>query len=657
MTNKFFTGLLILLILFCFSFVFGSQEIKAADITYIVKPGDSLYFISREYNVTIQTIKESNNLQTDIIYINQILTIPVVDDGYLVKPGDSLYKLAIRYNTSIQRIKELNNLQSDIIYIGQRLRMGSAVNSYISVSGNAKISNKTANLKMTDLQEVINTEMVSSLSVVNNETSEYQEAEVIVKYKPLITGQAVNEIEKKNGLSTMNVLENSKGKVVRYKIPEDKEVEDVMNHYQKLEQVEWVEPNYIYYPADIPTDAYYNYHQWNLVNLNLEAAWDIVKGSNSITVAVLDTGVMTNHPDLRANLISGVDFVGGEKNYPVSNYNITDYDPTDETPLIEGGSHGTHVAGIIGAVTDNYKGVAGVNWNVNLLPIRVLRRKGGTSWDIAEGIYYAIDRNARVINLSLGGNSYSHLQDEAIKEAYSKGIVTIAAAGNEGSEVYYPAVLPETIAVGAVTKNNTVTYYSNHGPEIDVVAPGGIHGESIYSTWGYYDQGDEISSYGGMIGTSMATPHVSGAAALLLASGVEGPENIRTRLLSTARDLGNTGKDNYYGYGLIDVYGALQNQKISNPEVFAINKEEGIYNLESDVKMADEDGAFKLEKVKKGEVNIIAWLDVNENNVIDKGDYYGETDRLNIINLKTDVEITLNYIANSTFQIKVQREE
>ena len=158
-----------------------------------------------------------------------------------------------------------------------------------------------------------------------------------------------------------------------------------------------------------------------------------------------------------------------------------------------------------------------------------------------------------------------------------------------------------------------------------------------------------------MIGTSMATPHVSGAAALLIAAGVEGSDNIRSRLINTARDLGKRGKDNYYGYGLIDVYGALLNRKITKAEVFAFTKGENIYNLKSDIKNADDQGFFKLEKVESGKVFIAAWLDLNKNEVVDIGDYYGEKGPFNITDSINDLNIEMRYISDFTSKIKVQR--
>jgi serine protease len=187
------------------------------------------------------------------------------------------------------------------------------------------------------------------------------------------------------------------------------------------------------YTLAIPSDPDYT-SQWGFVNLNMEAAWDKKKNSDSVTVAVIDSGIIPNHPDLVNNLLQGADFVGGTNNAPTEDYNMTDSDPTDETTYLNGGSHGTHVAGIIGAVGNNNQGVTGVNWSTNILPIRVLGPNGGTVWDELEGIYYAIDRGADVINLSLGGLGYIEAEHTAIKDAYNSDIVIIAAAGNGGSD-------------------------------------------------------------------------------------------------------------------------------------------------------------------------------------------------------------------------------
>jgi len=617
--------------------------VEEADyIMYTIKPGDTLYKIALKYGTTITEIKILNNLYSDLIYAWEQLKIPqTISEDYLnyyVKPGDSLYFLSLRYNTTIQKIKDINGIQSNIIYIGQRLMIPTNEVSYGSVAGIVKIYNNSTELKT-------NIEISDSNSLLtNDDLFEYEESEIIVKYKANITGQAVNELEKGNDLINISQLMTPEGLIIKYNLPEDRNINDVLKNYRQINDVAWAEPNYIYYPTAIPEDDYYEY-QWNLVNINMEGAWDVEKGDNSVVVALLDTGIIPDHPDLQEHLLPGADFVD------------EDDSPVDETTRDPGGSHGTHVAGIIGAITNNCQGIAGINWSLKILPVRVLKRTGGTSWDIVEGIYYALDQGADVINLSLGGKYKSVLQEEAIKKAVDSGVTVIAATGNEASSVYYPAALKETIAVGAVKRDNNITSYSNIGPEVDIVAPGGGYGESIYSTWGYYEDGMTTPGYIGMIGTSMATPHVSGIAALLVAHGIKGPENIRSRLLNTANDLGTPGKDDYYGYGLVDAYAALLGKRFSEPEVFAAVKEGNTLRIKSEVKKVNNDGSFELEKVNVGNVYLIIWRDVNENGLIDRGDYYGETDKPLYITrdkLIKNVELNGYYLADKTKRLIIE---
>jgi len=403
----------------------------------------------------------------------------------------------------------------------------------------------------------------------------------------------------------------------------------MIDKFKNREEIEWVEPNYIYHASAQPNDPYYGY-QWGHIVTNLEAAWDIKKGSSSVIVAVVDSGIIPGHPDLKDNLLQGTDFVGG------------DSDPTDETTNNNEGSHGTHVAGIIGAVTDNSQGVSGVNWYVNILPVRVLDKYGyGTIWDIAEGIYYAVNEGADVINLSLGGSSPNNLLENAVDYAEQNGIITFAASGNDGNYgVLYPAHYDSTVAVGATNIYNQVTSYSNYGPNLDLVAPGGSDNYPILSTWGYYSSGTTYWGYKDMQGTSMATPYASGVAALLIANGVSGVQNIKDRMTSTAVDLGPEGKDNYSGYGLVDAYGALLNKKLENPYVFAANvKNEAIY-IKSEMIKVNDDGTYTLNEVVAEEVYIFGWRDINENQIIDAGDYFGVTS--STINVSENESYTAN---------------
>jgi serine protease len=265
--------------------------------------------------------------------------------------------------------------------------------------------------------------------------------------------------------------------------------------------------------------------QWGLDAIEADAAHATTTGSGAV-VAVIDTGVLVSHEDLQGRLLPGRDFVGAEE---------------DGTPQ-DGDGHGTHVTGIVVATKDNGKGVSGVAPGAQVLPIRVLGDDGsGTTQDVAEGIDYAVAQGVDVINLSLGGDAVSTLvgDDElyvaAINRAIRAGIVVVAAAGNDSLPIcQQPTVDGRIVCVGSVDKRGSQSFFSSAG---DIVAPGGsgmpVQGEDILST--YTDP-----SYFEIAGTSQATPHVAGVAALLVSAGVRGQPAVE-RLLATATDRGVAG--------------------------------------------------------------------------------------------------------------------
>ncbi|MFW6016028.1 MAG: S8 family serine peptidase [bacterium] len=640
----------------------NDQVFEYEYINYIVRSGDTLYKIAMEHGSTVESIMTLNELDSTAIYPEQLLKIAIPEEDnqeiYRVVAGDSLYLISRKYDISIDSIKETNSLKSDMISIGQRLIIpvekddtketeGDELEekpdiNYESLRGSVIINNKTQGREISRQD----TELENNALPLNNnnEMPLYEESEIIVKYNPMINSQSVEDFEEEYNLISISSLQREDGHIVKYKAQEDSNLNELIERYNDKEDIAWAEPNYIYHPTAIPEDQYYDNYQWDMVNMNMEAAWDITKGDKSVIVAVIDTGIVPNHPDLKDNLLQGADFVGGVNRHPISSYNQTDNDPTDTTTRADGGSHGTHVAGTIGAVTNNKVGVAGVNWDLKILPIRALRKQGGSSWDIVEGIYYAIDQGVDVINMSFGGNGRSSYQQEAIKKAVESGITVVAATGNENSAVYYPAAFPETIAVGSVGKNNSRAAYSNYGPEVDLVAPGGNYSESIVSTWGYYENGNSIPAYTGMIGTSMAAPHVSGVAALLYAIGVSDPEEIKERLINTARDLGTPGKNNEYGHGIVDAYGALLNKKVLNPQVFTADKDGNSLYLKSEIVKANDNGSFKLDKVESDSEYFIAWFDANDNDLIDAGDYYGE---LAYSSNQQDIKMEISYLSKA----------
>ena len=294
----------------------------------------------------------------------------------------------------------------------------------------------------------------------------------------------------------------------------------------------YAEPNYIAHVADtIPNDPDWN-EQINLQAIRAPQGWDLNTGSSAVTIAIVDTGVDTTHPDLAGRTVPGYDFV-----------------ENDNTPQDEFG-HGTHVAGIAGAATDNLVGIAGVNWGAHIMPVRVLDASGnGTYEEVSNGIIWAADQGAAVINLSLGGDSGSQTLEDAINYAIAQHVIVVAASGNAGIEsLLYPARYPVVIAVGAVDELNVQASFSNYGSDLDLVAPGvnilSAGPGNIY----FYDTG-----------TSMATPHVSGLAALLLGLPDMTPDMVEERMKSTTLDLGTPGWDKYYGSGLIQMDRAILN--------------------------------------------------------------------------------------------------
>lgn len=273
---------------------------------------------------------------------------------------------------------------------------------------------------------------------------------------------------------------------------------------------------------------------WGIDRIDAEKVWATYTG-DPVRVAIVDTGIDTAHPDLVGNLKGGVSEVGYTRSYKDDN------------------GHGTHVAGIVASV-DNSIGVVGVAPRADLYAVKVLNRSGsGYLSDIINGLDWAVANDMQVVNMSLGTSSYSALFDTAVQRTVAAGVVVVAAAGNSGDgidTVNYPAKFAGVIAVSATGSNDVLASYSSRGPAVDLAAPG----SAVYST--YYK-----SSYATLSGTSMASPHVAGTAALVLTSpigpddtngnGVWDPAEVEHRMERTAQDLGSAGYDTLYGNGLV----------------------------------------------------------------------------------------------------------
>lgn len=307
----------------------------------------------------------------------------------------------------------------------------------------------------------------------------------------------------------------------------------------EISGVRFIEPDYPVSTLFLPNDPMFLNTQWDKWVMYADQAWDIIKGG-TIKVAIVDNGVDYTHYDLARNFQTnelGYDYIG------------QDNDPKPDNPNLPNAFHGTHVAGIIGAVTDNLIGVAG--WaQVQLLAVRVLNDSGnGSLTNVALGIRWAVDHGARVINLSLGGDATTTPLNEACNYALSHGAILIAAAGNDGrANVTYPARLSTCVCVGATDELSGLASFSNYGPEQEVVAPG----VTISST-------APGNSYLVANGTSMSCPEVSGVAALVLSlNPTLTPNEVRAILAASAIDIGSPGKDNLFGYGMVNAARALQ---------------------------------------------------------------------------------------------------
>jgi hypothetical protein len=295
----------------------------------------------------------------------------------------------------------------------------------------------------------------------------------------------------------------------------------------------YAEPHYWYAAHTIPTpnDELYAPYQWNIAHINTPSGWERTLGNNDVIVAVVDTGVQLDHPDVQGRLVAG--------------YNAID----PQSPPYDDVGHGTHVAGIIAAQTNNDFGVAGLTWRTRIMPIKVLDAFGtGDAFAVADGIRWATDHGAHVINLSLGNYAGARYLHEAIVYAYNHGVALIAAAGNdESDQPGYPAAYAEVLAVTATDETRQKASFANYGAYVDVAAPG-THITSTYVP----------SVYATMSGTSMASPHVAALAALIKANNVHTtPAQTYDRIMHTANDVAPRGIDAYTGAGIIDVARAL----------------------------------------------------------------------------------------------------
>ena len=476
---------------------------------------------------------------------------------------------------------------------------------YIHVSALSGASDYLLEVSLDAFQPTQSTQHPIDFSQIQdlNINSDFVPGEVIVKFKtnavirPQISSANGNTLQKKAGaidrailyqlsdqanypiISPQHLSTNTTDEVRSLK----RKTLETIKELRSRPDVESARPNYIRRPMAVPNDQYYQY-QWNLPLINLPQAWDISTGSgedgNDVIVAVIDTGILPDHPDLQGQLVAGYDFIRDANN--AADGNGIDDNPFDEGDGVTGPSsfHGTHVSGIIAATTDNKIGVAGIAWKAKIMPLRVLGKMGGTDYDIEQAIRYAAGLNndsgtkptqrADVINLSLGGLTNSTTAPDAYTLARQAGVIIVAAAGNNSTnQLSYPASLDGVVSVSSISFNKILAPYSNYGSTVDVTAPGGNtmvdltrdgYADGVLSTLAEENSQSLNYLYAFYQGTSMAAPHVAGVAALMKAIyRPMSPDQFDQWLSSgvLTNDLGAAGRDDYYGNGLIDANKAV----------------------------------------------------------------------------------------------------
>ncbi|NOZ52858.1 MAG: S8 family serine peptidase [Gammaproteobacteria bacterium] len=453
-------------------------------------------------------------------------------------------------------------------------------------------------------------------------------------------------LNRQNALSALGVQVTPQGnnEILQRKM----ETLEIIKVLRKRDDIKSARPNYIRRALLEPNDEFYTF-QWHYPQINLPQAWDVETGRGDVVVAVIDTGVLLDHPDLQGQLVAGYDFIRNAAS--AADGDGIDNNPDDVGDDANGNSsfHGTHVSGTIAAAANNGVGVAGIAWGSKIMPLRALGRFGGTDYDIEQAVRYAAQlpndsntippQKADVINLSLGGPTNSTIAPTAFRQARAAGVIIIAAAGNNASSgVSYPASLDGVVSVSAVGINQNLASYSNFGATIDISSPGGeftdLNGDGfidgVLSTAGSDAEGVIRFGYAFYQGTSMAAPHVAGVAALMKSINPQlSPADFDELLVSGAitKDIGQRGRDDLFGYGLVDAYKAVNAAKglVDEPleprspvaEVSPVALNFGSFATSI---------AFNIINVADGQLNVVSvtnnssgWLSVTEDSVNGQG--------------------------------------
>lgn len=429
----------------------------------------------------------------------------------------------------MKKNKKIINKTTKLLKINRFRHVFEALIAVVIVVGISAVLPSSSQYSLRNLIEQNKSNIAPAVDTITGRYSvvgESSSTSILVKYKSSVNETSKANINKKLGAVQKRKIDKLNVDVLE--ISTNESVDTVIGKYKGYSEVEYAEPNYLAKGFLTPNDTLFA-KQWHLQKIEAPKAWDISQGGYG-PIAVVDTGVAYTQSDLSGWVSQGYNFVAGNTNANDDN------------------GHGTHVAGIISAASNNGNGVASIGFKGALLPVKVLDSSGsGTYANVASGIIYAADQGSKVINMSLGGSSSSLTLKNAVSYAQSKGSLIVAAAGNNGnSTAVYPAVYPGVIAVSASTQDDTLASFSSYGSHIYVSAPG----TGIIST---YNNG----GYATLSGTSMATPVVSGLISLALARGNTSVATVINDLKTTSDKIGSysydqNGWNQYFGYGRVN---------------------------------------------------------------------------------------------------------
>lgn len=344
-------------------------------------------------------------------------------------------------------------------------------------------------------------------AIAGAESNDFVKDKVLVKFTAGASFQKAVAIE---SLGASAVIEFADLGWTVVKLPKDVTVQGAIGHFKDFGAVLAAEPNYIRKPFFTPNDTDWT-QQYAPKKIKAEQGWDIDKGSPNVIIAIIDTGVDLTHPDLQGKLVPGYDF------------SDNDSDPSDYT------GHGTHCAGNAAAATNNAKGVAGIAYNCKIMPLKIF--PNATVENVIKAVKYAADHGAKVCSMSFGGAAPSQAEEDAMNYAFNKGVLLVAAAGNNGTtEKFWPAAYTNVLAVAATDQNDKKASFSTYGDWVEVAAPG-VAVRSTYMGGGYAN----------MSGTSMSCPIVAGVAAMLYSKGglTLSAQKVRAAIEKSSDPVGN----------------------------------------------------------------------------------------------------------------------